>query len=180
MEYTLSRGRRKTISIQIDRKGKLIVKAPYPVPKDEIDKFILSKESWINKHMEKAAQIQASVIKLTKEEIKYLADKALVVIPEKCQKYAPLLGVTYGRITIRNQRTRWGSCSSKGNLNFNCLLMLCPEPVIDYVVIHELCHRKEMNHSPAFYALVESIMPDYKVQIKWQKDNGPAIFAKLP
>lgn len=180
MEYTLSRGRRKTISIQIDRNGSLIVKAPYRVPREEIDKFILSKQSWINKHMEKVAKINSSVVKLTREEIEELVDKALIVIPEKCRKYAPLLGVTYGRITIRNQRSRWGSCSSKGNLNFNCLLMLCPEPVIDYVVIHELCHRKEMNHSKAFYGLVESAMPDYKEKIKWQKENGPAILTRLP
>lgn len=180
MEYTLSRGKRKTISIQINNKGELIVKAPYRVPKEEIDKFIIAKQSWINKHMEKAARIQASVVKLSMEEIEALADRALKVIPEKCAEFAPILGVTYGRITIRNQRSRWGSCSSKGNLNFNCLLMLCPEPVIDYVVIHELCHRKEMNHSPAFYSLVESVMPDYKTCQRWQKENGAAIFARLP
>lgn len=180
MEYKLSRSKRKTISIQINNEGELVVKAPYRVPRGEIDKFILSKQSWINKHMEQAKKIQESVIKLSGEEIEELANKALLIIPEKCKKYATLLGVTYGRITIRNQRTRWGSCSSKGNLNFNCLLMLCPEPVIDYVVIHELCHRKEMNHSRAFYELVSSIMPDYKTQEKWQKDNGPAILSRLP
>ena len=76
-----------------------------------------------------------------------LADQAVKTIPEKVRYYAPLVGVTYGRITIRNQRTRWGSCSSKGNLNFNCLLMLAPPEVLDSVVVHELCHRKEMNHS---------------------------------
>ena len=76
-----------------------------------------------------------------------MADQAVKTIPEKVRYYAPLVGVTYGRITIRNQRTRWGSCSSKGNLYFNCLLMLAPPEVLESVVVHELCHRKEMNHS---------------------------------
>ena len=82
-------------------------------------------------------------------------------------------------ITIRNQKTRWGSCSSKGNLNFNCLLMLTPPEVIDYVVVHELCHRKEMNHSGAFWAEVEKVLPDYKEQVKWLKENGGQIIGRM-
>lgn len=93
--------------------------------------------------------------------------------------YAKQIGVTYGRITIRNQKTRWGSCSSKGNLNFNCLLMLTPPEVIDYVVVHELCHRKEMNHSGAFWAEVEKVLPDYKEQVKWLKENGAQIIGRM-
>ena len=83
--------------------------------------------------------------------IKELADKARIFIPERVKYYAEVIGVDYGRITIRCQKTRWGSCSSKGNLNFNCLLMLMPSEVIDYVVVHELCHIKQMNHSKAFW-----------------------------
>ena len=82
------------------------------------------------------------------------------------------MGVDYGRITIRNQKTRWGSCSAKGNLNFNCLLMLMPTEVIDYVVVHELCHLKEMNHSNAFWREVKQVLPDYRKQVKWLKDEG--------
>ena len=85
---------------------------------------------------------------------------------------AKIIGVDYGRITIRNQKTRWGSCSSKGNLNFNCLLMLTPPEVIDYVVVHELCHRKEMNHSKDFWREVEKVLPNYLDQVKWLKDEG--------
>ena len=95
-------------------------------------------------------------------------------------RFAALVGVTYGRITIRAQKSRWGSCSGKGNLNFNCLLMLCSEDVRDYVVVHELCHRKELNHSPRFWAEVEKVLPGYKVQRKWLKDNGGGLIRRLP
>lgn len=81
---------------------------------------------------------------------------------EKTRKFATKMGVTYGRITIRAQRTRWGSCSSKGNLNFNYLLYYLPEELMDYVVIHELAHRKHMNHSSYFWREVERYCPDYR------------------
>ena len=86
------------------------------------------------------------------------------------------MGVSYGRISIREQKTRWGSCSSKGNLNFNWRLIFAPEAVLDYVVVHELAHRKEMNHSPAFYTVVESVLPDYQKARKWLKDNGQTLW----
>ena len=98
------------------------------------------------------------------------------MIPARAAYYAPLIGVTYGRITIRNQTSRWGSCSSKGNLNFNWRLIFAPEEVVDYIVVHELAHRKEMNHSRAFYNVVASVLPDYKVQEKWLKENGEKLW----
>ena len=87
-------------------------------------------------------------------------------------KYASIVGVTIGRITIRSQRRHWDSCSAKGNLNFNCLLMLAPSEVLDYVVVHELCHRKYMNHSKQFWAEVAKVMPDYKKCERWLKEEG--------
>ena len=98
---------------------------------------------------------------------------------ERVNHFCKVMDVTVGRITIRNQKTRWGSCSSKGNLNFNCLLMLTPPEVIDYVVVHELCHRKEMNHSGAFWAEVEKVLSGYKEQVKWLKENGGQIIGRM-
>ena len=117
--------------------------------------------------------------RLTMEDIRSLAQEALQVIPERVAHYAPLVGVSYGRITIRNQRSRWGSCSSKGNLNFNCLLMLAPIEVIDSVVVHELCHRLEMNHSKRFYAHVRRVYPEYDRYHAWLKENGAAIMRRM-
>ena len=85
--------------------------------------------------------------------------------------------MTYGRVSVRCQKTRWGSCSSKGNLNFNCLLMLTPDGVIDSIVVHELCHRKVMNHSGRFYAEVLKVMPDYAEHHGWLKEHGEMLLA---
>ena len=115
----------------------------------------------------------------TAEEIKALAEKAKTIIADRVEYYAPKIGVTYNRVTIRCQRTRWGSCSSKGNLNFNCLLALFPVEIIDSVVVHELCHRKHMNHSPQFYAEIEKVFPEYKKWHNWLNDNGGVYMARV-
>ena len=152
------------------------------MPKKEIDRFVLEKADWIEKHLNTVKKRQAArpqTKRLTSDEIRELADKALIDIPERVRHYAPYVGVSYGRITIRNQKTRWGSCSAKGNLNFNCLLMLAPPEVRDYVVVHELCHRLEMNHSSRFWAHVEKVLPNYRIHMKWLKDHGAEIMMRM-
>lgn len=122
----------------------------------------------------------SQVEKLTMEAMHKLADKALEIIPSRAAYFAQLVGVTYGRITIRNQKSRWESCSGNGNLNFNCLLMLVPTEVLDYVIVHELCHRKEVNHSQKFWVEVENILPDYRKQKLWLKEHGDEIMMRMP
>ena len=179
ISYTLIRSKRKTISIVVKPNGEVEVRCPNRCTKGEADAFVRSKEDWIRKHLETmVARPQPPV--LTAGELRALADAAAAVLPERVRFFAERMGVSYGRITIRSQRTRWGSCSPKGNLNFNCLLMLAPAEVRDYVVIHELCHRKEMNHSAAFWTEVEAVCPDYRVHRKWLKDNGASLIARLP
>ena len=138
MDYTLIRSSRKTISIQLSPTGEVVVRAPNRMPKRDIERFVDSKRGWIEGHLRKLPEAQP---KLTDTELRELARHAKEVLPEIAAYYAPLVGVDYGRITIRAQRTRWGSCSAQGNLNFNCLLMLTPDNVMEYVVVHELCHR---------------------------------------
>ena len=176
------RSSRRTISIEI-KSSSIIVRAPRRMSSQDISAFVLKKKTWIEKHwaqVQEHQQIRELQGAYTAEELNALAKKALIVIPEKVRHYAPLVGVDYGRISIRNQRTRWGSCSSKGNLNFNCLLMLLPDDVVDSVVVHELCHRKHMNHSPQFYAEVERVFPEYKRCSKWLNENGGMYLNRLP
>ena len=181
------RQKRKTISISVDIEGTVTVKAPYGVPEREIRRFVAEKEDWIRETKARLIQcaeeekaLEETGMKLKPEELRLLGERAVKVIPERVRHYAPLVGVDYGRITIRAQKTRWGSCSSKGNLNFNCLLMLAPEEVMDSVVVHELCHRKEMNHSKAFYAEVLRVFPEYYKWNKWLKENGASLMMRLP
>lgn len=97
--------------------------------------------------------------------------KAGEVIHDRLQFFNEHYGLRYGRVTFRNQKTRWGSCSSAKNLNFNWRLMMAPIEIIDYVVVHELCHLKHMNHSTSFWALVSETVPEYKARRKWLKEN---------
>ncbi|MBQ9210302.1 MAG: M48 family metallopeptidase [Clostridia bacterium] len=181
MEINVIRSNRKTIAAEI-RQNKLIIRAPWYATNEDINRFLRDHQKWIDTHLAKAQareKAKEGIHKLTQEEIQALANRACEVIPARVAHYAPLIGVTYGRITIRCQRSRWGSCSSKGNLNFNCLLMLTPPEVIDSVVVHELCHRKEMNHSDRFYAEVLRVFPDYWAQHQWLKENGDMLLAML-
>ncbi len=104
-----------------------------------------------------------------------LSKRALNRVRQRLEFYAPHLGVQFGRVTVRDQRSRWGSCSSKRNLNFNWKLIMAPPEVLDYVVIHELCHLMEFNHSPRFWALVAEQMPEYTFWKKWLKVHGPEL-----
>ena len=182
MKYKIIRSaRRKRIALQITGEG-LEVRAPYSATERQITELIQNNLEWIEKNMarmKEKMQNEPPAEKLTMDELRALADEALKVIPERVAFYASVIGVTYGRITIRNQRSRWGSCSSRGNLNFNCLLMLMPPEVIDSVVVHELCHRKEPNHSERFYAEVLKAYPEYWKWHGWLKENGERIMRRM-
>ena len=179
-DFEIIRSRRKTLAIQIYGQ-QIIVRAPLRTPMSTIEKFVAEHEAWIEKKLRKHAESMAmleDIEPLSPAELETLRKKAKEYIPQRVAYYAPIVGVSYERIAIRCQRSKWGSCSSKGNLNFNCLLMLTPPEVIDSVVVHELCHRKEMNHSPRFYALVKSVYPNYDAAHKWLKNNGTAIMQR--
>lgn len=169
------------MALQLTAEGP-VCRAPIQTSEREIERFVRENESWIRKQLLKQEKQQAALDAsepLTAGDIQRLADEALRVIPERVRYYAEKIGVTYGRITIRNQRTKWGSCSSSGNLNFNCLLMLTPPEVLDSIVVHELCHRIEMNHSARFYEAVLRAYPDYRKWNRWLKENGPLLMLRM-
>lgn len=177
-KYRLVRSSRRSLSVEVGIYGDVTVRVPRRTSQKTIDEFLRLRYDWIVNHIEKARKENGEPPKYPSdnmETIRTLGKKAAEYFPERVKYYAEMIHVSYGRITIRNQKTRWGSCSSKGNLNFNCLLMLCPPQVRDYVIVHELCHRLEMNHSAAFWKLVEGVMPDYKLHRKWLKENGNRI-----
>ena len=184
-EIKLIRSRRKTISIEVTADAQVIVRAPMRVPVSEINRFVGEKADWIDKSLRKMKQRQEEIEAsgkeaLTPQEIKLFVTRAKRIIPQRVRYFAGIMGVTYGRITIRMQKSRWGSCSGKGNLNFNCLLMRTPDEIVDYVVVHELCHRKHMNHSPAFWQMVEQALPDWRSAKVWLKRNGDALMLRNP
>ena len=175
MEIEIRRSSRRTIAVEIRSDASVLVRAPQSMTDREIRRFLEKHREWIEKHKEaaeKRGEEMKRIEKLTDAQLRQLAEKAKEEIPVRVRYYARIMGVTYGRVTIRKQKTRWGSCSSKGNLNFNCLLMLMPEEILDYVVVHELAHRKELNHSGKFWKIVESVLPDYQKRRKWLKENG--------
>ena len=175
--YKTIKSDRKTIAIQIMPEGNVVVRCPRRMRSDDIKRFVESKSGWIEKHLAARNPIEPS--KLSEKEISKLREEARHLVTQRVKYYAPIIGVPYGQIAIRTQRTRWGSCSSKGNLNFNCLLALVPPDVLDYIVVHELCHRKELNHSERFWTEVGKVLPDYKIRKKWLKDNGANLIARL-
>lgn len=182
MKVDIIRSARRTLAVQW-KDGKLLIRAPYAATDRDIEVFLEKHRAQIERYVEKVRRKEEAVKdvpRLKPEEVRSLARKAAEVIPRRVAYYAPIVGVSYGRITIRSQRSRWGSCSSNGNLNFNCLLMLVPPGVLDSVVVHELCHRKEMNHSPRFYAEVLRVLPDYGARDRWLMENGAKILAMLP
>lgn len=183
IEYELIRSKRKTISIQVKSDGSVVVRSPMKTPKKYIDEFVIEKSDWIEKYVENARvrrENRPTEELLTTEEIDRLKRRARVELRDLVWKYAPIVGVGYNRISIRAQKSRWGSCSKDGNLNFNCLLMMAPYEVQRYVVVHELCHRLEMNHSDRFWAEVERVIPGYRDDRKWLKENGGRLIERLP
>ena len=107
--------------------------------------------------------------------VKWYRKQANLIINERINLYTDMMSVEPAKIRIKEQKHRWGSCSGKGNLNFNWHLVMAPEHIIDYVVVHELCHLKRLDHSPVFWGLVEAILPDYQNRRSWLKQYGPVL-----
>lgn len=169
MDYTLIRSRRRTMALQITPEGQVVVRAPQRTAQAVIDRFVESHADWIAKHAEKQRQRRENHPPLAEAEITALRQKAREVLPSRVAHYAAIMGVAPTGIKITSAKTRFGSCSSKNSLCFSLYLMAYPDRAIDYVVVHELAHIRQKNHSPAFYAEVAKVMPDYKERLKLLK-----------
>ena len=163
MEYRIAYSKRKTISISID-KGSVIVKAPLGTDRKTIESVLCKHSKWIEKHLALQKKKEQMIGNLTPDNIKDLKKKAKIYFKEKTEYFANIMNLKYSRITITSAQKRLGSCSSKGNISYSYRLMLYPEAAREYVVVHELAHLVEMNHSQRFYAIIEKVLPDYKIR----------------
>lgn len=178
LTYRIVRSERKTLSVSIQPDCTITVRAPRSVSDSQIRRFLIEKQHWlITKYLEakqKQETIPCSDLTDTQRAAltrRYI-DAAKEYFPKRVAYFHQFTGGTYSRITIRDQKTRWGSCSSKGTLSFNWRLMLAPPAILDYVVVHELCHLRHMDHSPAFWQAVGEVFPNYASARKWLRKHG--------
>ena len=162
IEYNIRKhARAKQLKLSVSAYGDVRVTVPKYVPIKLVTPFIHLHKSWLLDKLKKAQYIPKPK-KLTKEEVVELKIKTREMVRTKLEKFNRYYNFEYLRITVRNQKTRWGSCSSNKTLSFNCKLALLPEEMVDYIVVHELCHLREMNHSKRFWDLVAQTIPNHR------------------
>ena len=173
---------RSTLGLEVSRNGKVKLRAPKQATDQVLQKFARQKEAWIiEKYLMMEEKQKAQMERELPDYVKYpeleqvYRKKAKEQVGQRAAYFAGQMGVSYEKLSIGAAKTRWGSCSGRGNLNFHWKLILMPPQVLEYVVVHELAHRKEMNHSPAFWAEVEKTLPDYKIWQKWLKTYGHTV-----
>lgn len=167
--------RRRSISIQITPTKEILIRVPEWISHRQLDTLLCEKKDWILKTWQSIPEPPVLSIR-EQNQIAALEKRyrkaAHEYIPARVAYFHQFTGGSYDKVTIRNQKTRWGSCSSSGTLSFNYRLMLAPPRILDYVVVHELCHLTHMDHSPAFWQAVENVLPDYKERKQWLKEHG--------
>lgn len=169
VDYKLRRSRRvRRLRLAVYCDGSFVVTAPNWLSLNRIENFIFEKAQWVLKRLKITRTRPRNLVFVTqsKREYKKLKAQALEIATRKVEEFNRIYNLSYNKITIRNQKTRWGSCSQKGNLNYNYKIALLPDELADYIVVHELCHLKEFNHSRNFWALVGQTIPDYKERKK--------------
>lgn len=169
--YTLKTSNKaKQLRLSIKAGGKLVVTIPKRINPKEATKFMLDKEDWIIKTIEKTKLLPPKRLKGEKAEYKQHKKKALEMATNKVEHFNKFYGFNYNTIRIKNNETRWGSCSINKNLNFHYKIVFLEENLANYLIVHELCHLKEMNHSKRFWDLVAKAIPDYKVLRKLMRN----------
>jgi predicted metal-dependent hydrolase len=164
IEYTITRTRRRTCAIYIRSGGAVEVRAPLRLPKREIERFVKEKETWILRKQEeskRAAEHRAAFPLCPGCEMLF-RQVARPLFTEKTRAFAPLVGAAPAKIRVTSAKTRWGSCSSRKTISYSWRLAMADDSLVDYVVVHELAHLKEMNHSKRFWQQVAAVLPDYQ------------------
>ena len=177
IEYQLIRSKRRSIALRITDDAVLRVRAPYKAPRETIDDFIRKKIKWVTKHLTTARAHKETVLAVRQaaKPAEHYKKQARQNIPERVGELSTLTGLPFKAVKITSARKRYGSCSSSNKLTFSWRLLLAPEKVLDYVIIHELAHTVEKNHSKRFWGKVSELMPDYKPAHIWLKRNGASL-----
>jgi len=172
--YELKRSRRaRGLRITVHAGGRVVVTAPLRTPQFFIDRFLTKKADWITKTVARQSKRKPSALPpASSVEFKKYKTQAYTFVTERIEQLNKHYGFRFGEIKIRNQKNLWGSCSKAGDLNFNYRIIFLPPQLRDYIIVHELCHLKEMNHSQKFWALVHSAIPDpKKVRQEFKRDG---------
>lgn len=154
------RAKRMRLAVYCD--ASIVVTVPRGVRMGLVEKFLQEKKEWIENKVTYFSQFRnRPIARLNKEDYRKYKREAHDLALERVEYFNQFYGFAYKKINIKNQKTRWGSCSAKGNLNFNYKILFLPKAVRDYIIVHELCHLKEFNHSKKFWSLVEKTIPDF-------------------
>ena len=166
-EYDLIRSRRRTLALEITEDCRIVVRAPRTLSQVYIDSYVEKHAAWIRRHMEiQRRRADARPPAPTEAELAMLKARAQEVLPPKIAYWSGKMGVSPTGFRVTTARRRYGSCSAKNSLCFSCFLMNYPDAAIELVVVHELCHIREKNHGPRFYAMLACYLPDYKERKK--------------
>ena len=168
-DYKIIRSERRTLALEITDKPEVLARAPRRCPTAYIQSFVESREDWIVSHMEKQRLRAEKRQALSDGEIEELVTRAKKELPPLVARYAEIMGLSPASVKITKAAKRFGSCSSKNRLCFSYRLMLYPQSAIEYVVVHELAHLVHHNHGSDFYALIKTVLPDYKQRSKLLK-----------
>ena len=169
IRYELIRSDRRTMSVEVDASGIVLVRVPHFTQKWRIEAFVQERRDWIERAISRQARRQEKLPQIREEDKPLYVKRAKAILPGKIQQYARRMGVCPTGLTVTSAKTRFGSCSGKDRLSFSWRLMAYPEAAIDYVVVHELAHIRYKDHSRAFYRFIESVLPDYRDRIRLLK-----------
>lgn len=172
ISYTLKKSRRAgRVRLAVYCDGSVVVTSPVGVQQSIIEKFIIDKKQWVLDKIRFFKSIDSKAVRIfSRKDYLENKDKALALVSERVEFYNKIYNFSFNKISIKNHKTRWGSCSFRQNLNLNYKILFLNAKLLDYIIVHEMCHLKEFNHSKSFWMLVEKALPDY-LEIKKELRN---------